>query len=161
MKNKYLDKLTPLERDFWLEFVNRASIDISEVVKVEASPAGNFDITDDLIGLYKLGKKHAGSSIIEDFESAGDPLPAVGDLWILLNSKKIPVMILKTIKTEIHKFKDVPERIAIAEGEGDLSLEYWRKTHSDLYSPYLKEWGVEDLSDASVITEFFEIVYRS
>jgi hypothetical protein len=32
--------------------------------------------------------------------------------------------------------------------------------HSELYTPHLRAWGLENLEDATVITEFFRIVYR-
>lgn len=127
---------------------------------VTASFAGTPEITDELLHLYLIGKKSAGSSIVEDFVSAGDPLPKVGNYWIFLNSKDIPSCILRTEKVVTNKFYEVPSEIAVAEGEGDLSLEYWRKVHSELYSPYLASWGVARLEDATVITEFFKIVYR-
>lgn len=125
---------------------------------VEASYAGNQKITDELIQLYLTGKKTAGSSLVEDFKHAGDPLPKAGNYWIILDSSGQPKCLVKTLKTVVHKFKDVPEDIAIAEGEGDLSLSYWRSVHSQLYTPYLQKWGIDDIEDATVITEFFEVL---
>lgn len=126
---------------------------------VTASFAGTKEITDELLVLYLEGKKTAGSSVVEDFQSAGDSLPALDDYWIYLNSKEEPSLILRTEKIEINNFLKVPERIAIAEGEGDLSLAYWRKVHSEIYSPYLKSWGLKTIEEATIITEFFKIVY--
>jgi len=60
----------------------------------------------------------------------------------------------------MHKFKDVSAEIAIAEGEGYLSLEYWRKVHEELYLPFLTKWGLTDIDNATVITEYFKLVYR-
>lgn len=91
---------------------------------VTAGYAGNSNITDGLLALYLSGKKIAGSSILEDFLSINDPLPQLGNYWIFLGSDEKPRCILKTIKIVTHKFNDVPEEIAIAEGEGDCSLEY-------------------------------------
>lgn len=66
-----------------------------------------------------------------------------------------------TLKVEEpHCFRDVPERIAVAEGEGDLSLDYWRKSHAAHYSPHLEEWGIVDLEGATVVTEHFTLVFR-
>ncbi len=147
-------------KKFWDAYLSVSKLPANGDYSVVAEMAGNDEITDELIVLYRTGKKNAGSSVVEDFISAGDPLPKVGNYWILLNSKAEPEMILKTIRTETHKFSEVPESVAIAEGEGDLSLDYWKRVHSDLYLPYLKEWGVATMDEATVITEFFEIVYR-
>jgi 5-formyltetrahydrofolate cyclo-ligase len=129
-------------------------------VFVSAGYAGTPQITDELLALYLSGKKSAGSSVMEDFLTAGDPLPQVGNYWIYLNSSGDPSCILRTEKVVMNKFKDVPVEIAIAEGEGDLSLEYWRRVHSELYSPCLVEWGVKSMDEATMVTEFFKIVFR-
>jgi 5-formyltetrahydrofolate cyclo-ligase len=127
---------------------------------VEASFAGGRGITDSLIQLYLGGKKWAGSSIVQDFESAGDPLPRVGNYWIVLDSAERPRLLLKTVRVEIHAFEEITAEIARAEGEGDLSVEHWKKSHGEHYAPHLAGWGVSRLSDARVITEFFEILAR-
>lgn len=149
------------EEEYWLRYVSTRPLDeISQSVNVTASYSGNREMTDALLALYLMGKKHAGSSIVEDFLTAGDPLPKVGNYWIHLNSKDEPKCILKTVRIAINKFKDVPEEIAIAEGEGDLSLEYWRRVHAKHYGPHLTAWGIASIDEATVITEFFELVFR-
>jgi len=154
-------ELTESENEFWLDYLNSVSIPAKQSsCNVEASPAGNYSITDQLIELYLTGKKTAGSSLVEGFEFSHDPLPEIGDFWIVLNGKNQPRLILKTIKIEIHRFRDVPEYVAIAEGEGDLSLEYWKKSHKEFYKSNIQLWGIKDIDDAHVITEHFEVVWK-
>lgn len=156
-----VSKLNRIQKEYWDRFILSLSPNLRPVnPNVSASFAGNKEITDELLSLYLIGKKTAGSSVVEDFLSAGDQLPQIGNYWIFLNSKEVPSCILKTINTKIHKFNDVPVEIAVAEGEGDLTLEYWRKVHGGLYIPYLTLWGLNDINEANVITEFFEVVYR-
>lgn len=126
--------------------------------QVEAAFAGNREITDSLIALYLEGKKWAGSGLVEDYESVGDPLPKVGNYWLLLNSKDEAACLLRTERIEFHKYKDIPVEIAVAEGEGDLTVESWKELHGKFFVPHLEKWGVKNLDDATVITEFFKIV---
>ena len=49
---------------------------------------------------------------------------------------------------------------AIAEGEGDLSLKYWRMAHLEFFKPFLKGLGINDINKEKVVTEFFEVVYK-
>ena len=156
-----MDELNATQKAYWNAFL--ASLPIEERPinpKVSASVAGNKEITDELLELYLSGRKTAGSSVVEDFDTAGDPLPQVGNYWIFLNSADLPSCILKTEKIVFHKFHEVPSEIAVAEGEGDLSLEYWRRVHAELYSPFLNSWGLKSIDDATIVTEFFRIVYR-
>ncbi len=147
------------ESEYWKRSLGSLSVKPIDP-HVEASIAGNNEIADSLLELYLEGKKTAGSSLVKDFESAGDELPKVGDYWIILDSGKDPRCIVKTVRVEIYRFDRVPEEVAVAEGEGDLSLGYWRKAHRDFFTPFLKGWGIIDLDKERVVTEFFEVVFK-
>ncbi len=149
------------EQKYWNEYL-QSLLERDRPVNpfVTAAYAGTPEITDELLALYLCGKKTAGSSIVEDYVSAGDLLPKVGNYWIYLNSQNVPSCILRTERIETNKFRDVSESIAIAEGEGDLSLAYWKRVHAEIYLPHLKSWGIAHMDDATVITEFFTIVFR-
>ncbi|MFC1610943.1 ASCH domain-containing protein [Myxococcota bacterium] len=125
-----------------------------------AEIAGNLELADDLLELYLSGRKTAGSGLVQEYEHSGEPLPKVGDYWIILRSDQTPGCIARTRRVEIHPFSEVPKEVAIAEGEGDLSLRYWREAHAAFFSPFLQQWDIDDLNKAEVVTEFFEIVYR-
>ncbi len=151
--------LTVKERDFWNSYLGTLK---SKPInpKVEAGIAGNQEIADDLLDLYLSGKKTAGSGLVKDYELAGDPLPEVGNYWIILNSKNEPSCIVKTVRVEKYQFDQVPKEVAIAEGEGDLSLDYWRKVHVEFFTPFLKDWNIDDLDKEILVTEFYEVVYK-
>ncbi|WP_051563747.1 ASCH domain-containing protein [Enterovibrio calviensis] len=154
-------KLTESELAFWNKYLDsQPAIEPHFDYTVEANPAGVLSITDKLIALYLNGTKTAGSGLVEDYEVAGDALPKVGNFWIVLDSNSEPRIILKTVRTEINKFPEVPEYIAIAEGEGDLSLEYWKTVHAKFYEPHLSSWNLLNINDSHVITEFFELVWK-
>ena len=153
-------KLSPIQQAFWDVYVSKLPKHKKPAeVFVEASFAGNKDITDELINLYLSGQKTAGSSLVADFEACGDPLPQIGNYWIILDSQEMPKCLVRTNKVVFNKFKDVPKEIAQAEGEGDLSLEYWKNTHSEFYKPFLAKWGVDNLDEAMVVTEYFDVVF--
>lgn len=118
-----MDKLKPKEKLFWqqyLETLPKGKRPRAPDVSVDF--CGNREITDELLVLYLLGKKTTGSGIVKDYESAGDPLPRVGGYWIILDSRDNSRCIVRTVRVVTNRFKDIPEEIAIAEGEGDLSV---------------------------------------
>lgn len=156
-----MKKLKPLERAFWNAYL--AKLPASRRPKkpfVEAAFAGGRHCTDKLISLYFQGKKTAGSSMVKDFITMGDPLPKVGNYWILLDSRGRPRCLVKTIKTEINIFGKIPRAVARAEGEGDLSVAHWKKVHRKAYLPFAAQWGIDDFEKAEVITEHFEILHK-
>lgn len=150
----------PQVREFWGKYISSLPESDRRIqFALDAAFAGNESTTDELIQLYLDGKKFAGSSLIRDFEASGDPLPQVGNYWIALDGKRNPRCILKTTRIAINKFGNIPSEIAHAEGEGDLSVDYWKRVHRELYLPFLEKWGIADLDNADVITEYFDLVY--
>lgn len=54
----------------------------------------------------------------------------------------------------------MPESVAIAEGEGDLPLDFWKTAHTQFFKPYLAELNIDDLENERVVTEHFEVIYK-
>ena len=57
--------------------------------------------------------------------------------------------------TWICKFNEVTKEHAYEEGEGDRSLEYWRKAHKEFFSQY-EDFSEED----NVLCEKFKVVKK-
>lgn len=153
-----MNRLRPNETEFWNRYLSVSSADAN--ARVSASIAGNETNADLLLQLYLDRKKSAGSSLARDYESSGEPLPTVGGYWMILDSKLNPRCIVRTIRVEIHPFDKVPQYVAQAEGEGDLSLVYWKSAHAEFFQPYLAALGYSDLGQEQIVTEFYELVYK-
>lgn len=152
--------LKPAERVFFAEYLARLPARRRPRRPfVEASYPGRRAVADKLIRLYLAGKKCAGSSLVRDFESAGDPLPRRGNYWIALDGRGRPRLLLRTLRVEINRFGAIPRRVVAAEGEGDLSTGYWKRVHRAAWAPHLTKWGIEDLERAEVITEHFALLH--
>lgn len=156
-----MKKLKPAERAFWNAYLSAIPPDRRPRKPfVEAAFAGSRESTDGLIDLYLQDKKTAGSSLVKDFVSMGDPLPKVGNHWIILDSRDQPRLLVRTTRIEINLFGAIPKSVARAEGEGDLSVSHWKKVHREAFSPFLAQWGIDDLDQAEVITEYFKILQK-
>lgn len=73
------------------------------------------------------GIKTATCSGLIFYEEENVQLPSVGDYSVILNSKDLPVAIIKTVEVEIKPMNKVPEDFAIAEGEGIEHIVIGRK----------------------------------
>ncbi|MFS2224149.1 ASCH domain-containing protein [Pantoea sp. B65] len=60
--------------------------------------------------------------------------PTVGSFSIILDGSNQPVCVIRTIALRIIRFCDVTAELASKEGEGDLSLAYWRKEHQEFFT---------------------------
>lgn len=86
-------------------------------------------LRDRIIAAIRSGTKTATSSLLREYELAGDPLPAVGDRGAVVDSNGEPVFAIETVGVETAPLRDVPLAHALAEGEGYASVADWRRGH--------------------------------
>ncbi|WP_321336989.1 ASCH domain-containing protein [uncultured Cohaesibacter sp.] len=92
------------------------------------------ELADELLALIIEGKKTASCESLQTMEKDNIPLPKVGDKYMLLDGRQKPAAVIETVAVTICRFDEVDETFARAEGEGDLSYEYWRQGHKDYFS---------------------------
>jgi len=116
------------------------------------------DVIDELAQLIIAGKKTATCSNHILYEIENEPLPMVGKHTIILNSKDEPVAIIKTTEVQIIKMNEVPEELALAEGEGDLTYKYWYDGHKKYFTSEMEEIGLAFAEDMLLVFERFALV---
>lgn len=116
------------------------------------------DDADRLAELVKAGIKTATSSAFCFYELEGEALPKEGEYSVILDSKEVAVCIIRTTRVYVTSFDQVSEGHAFKEGEGDRSLEYWRRVHERFFAEELKSIGQEFDERMSVVCEEFEVV---
>ena len=115
---------------------------------------------DKLADLVLQGIKTATCSAYDLYQINTEPLPQAGDYSVILNSSEEAVCIIKTIKVYVTEFKNVSEEQAFKEGEGDRSLEYWRKVHESFLTNELATVHKGFDENTKVVCEEFEVVYK-
>ena len=115
---------------------------------------------DRLASLCLAGIKTATSSVYETFEIDDMKVPEAGDFSIILDSDEVPLFILKDTNVEIKKFSEIEEEFAAKEGEGDQSLEGWKKIHRKEFEAKCEEYGIEFSEDTLILCEEFEVVFQ-
>ncbi len=120
------------------------------------------EIEEELIELIKSGKKVATSSLYDAYEIEEEELPKVGTISVVNNNDGNAECIVKLTKVEIVKFNEVTKEHALKEGEGDLSLEFWRTGHEKFFINEYKEYGLNDKfnEDTLIVCEEFEVIFK-
>ncbi len=114
---------------------------------------------DNLAELVKIGVKTATSSLYCLYELEQEKLPKSDDLAIITDFEGNAVAIISNSKVEIIKFSEVTEELASREGEGDKSLQYWRKVHIDIFTKWLKEFNMDFDESMEIVYENFEVLF--
>lgn len=113
---------------------------------------------DDLLSLVLEGVKTGTASSLWDYEATGDPLPAVGELSILLDGRGEPRAVIETTDVRIIAFDAVTAEHAHAEGEGDRTLDHWRAVHERFWREH-SENARGFAPDMPVVCELFRLIH--
>lgn len=114
---------------------------------------------DKLAELVIKGIKAATTSLYYWYESGEERLPKTGDYSVILDAKGNAVCIIQTTKVYIVPFCEVSKEHARKEGEGDLTLAYWRQVHKDFFSDELKVEQKDFSETMDVVCEEFKLIY--
>ncbi len=118
------------------------------------------DDPDKLAKLVVNGIKTATCSAYVFYELEGEKLPEAGEYSIVLDSKDEAVCIIQTIRVYIEAYKNISEEHAYKEGEGNRTLEDWRKIHERFFREELKSVHLEFSEDMKLVCEEFKVVYQ-
>ena len=117
-------------------------------------------MADELGALIAEGTKTASCSSIWEWEAEGKPIPGDDLITIVLDGRGEPLCIVETYETITIQYNQVGEEFARDEGEGDLSLEYWREAHRNFFSRTLPKIGKEFSEDMPLACERFRVIYK-
>ena len=145
---------------FWNDFLKNSS---ENAIKNYYETFHFCDNEADANELFKLvleGKKQATASLYWEYEVENEKLPEVGNLSIVTDWNGEPKCIIETTNVNIYPFDEVNAEFAAKEGEGDCSLEYWRRVHWDCFGRYCKHLRKEPSVKMPVVCEQFKVIYR-
>ena len=137
----------------------------AEEMWIQSGLTGEYDAwsfgddADKLARLVRDGIKTATCSAYCFYEMEEETLPEAGSYNIILGSDDQAVCITRTTKVYVTPFSQVTADHAFKEGEGDRSLEYWRKVHKKFFTEDLKEAGLPFDEEMKLVCEEFEVVY--
>lgn len=120
----------------------------------------NKELADELVDIVVRGEKTGTTSLYCLYEMENEDLPMVGELGILTDFDENAKCIIKTNKVSVLPFSEVTAEFAYKEGEGDKSLEYWRKGHINFFNRALEGLNMDFSEDMLVVCEEFEVIYQ-
>lgn len=110
------------------------------------------EMADELSDFVVKGIKTASCCSLSSLQSE-ELVPKIGSHHIILNGKDVPVCVIRLTLMRLVRFSAVTEEFARKEGEGDLSLSYWRKEHKAFFT---REGSYSD--DMELVAEEYELI---
>jgi uncharacterized protein YhfF len=109
------------------------------------------ELADELLALVLAGRKTAACGALRQFDT--EPMPVVGRHDVVLDGRGRPAAVIETLEVVQCRFDEVDAAFARDEGEGDGSLESWRRDHET----YFRRTGGFS-PDMPVVCERFRLV---
>lgn len=111
------------------------------------------------VKLVQKGIKRATSHSLLGLQLRNERLPKIGDFRIVTDWNGEAKCIVRTTSVQLKPLFSVSADYALVEGEGDKSLDYWKKVHWDYYTRELAEFDRTPKQSMIVVCETFEKVF--
>ena len=146
---------------FWDAF----SADVGQDCSDRFFEAFHFDdneaTANELADLVLAVVKRATAGLLWSFEGAGGSPPKPGALSVVTYWDGKPACVIETREVKVLPFVQVTAEFAAVEGEGDGSLEYWRRVHWAYFGRECARLGREPSLTMPVACERFNVIYRA
>jgi uncharacterized protein YhfF len=153
-------KVTAPVQKFWNEFCrNNPDIKPDTAFQTWYFGLGSEDARE-LCGLVLEGKKTATASLVWEYEDKPEDAPVLHGYSVVTDFEGHPQCVLQTTELRVVPFGKVDAEFAADEGEGDLSLDHWRKVHWDYFSRRCAAVGKEASEEMLVNCERFRLLYK-
>lgn len=142
-------------RRFWSEFCTRSGV--AETAPYQAWYFGDgAPLARELADLVVSGRKRATATLLWSLELHPPLAPVPGAYSVITEFDSRPRAVIRTTSIDIRAFRDVDAEYAAEEGEGDRTLETWRRDHIEYFSRDCAFLGRKFIEDTPVVLERFE-----
>jgi uncharacterized protein YhfF len=108
--------------------------------------------------LINARRKNGTAHLAIDFQRNGVKRRRPGDYWVILSPMGEIWCLVRIASVTEYSFNRVPQEWAEVEGEGDISLRWWRDAHRAYYQKQCDLWGIEWSEDYLVVCESWDLV---
>lgn len=146
--------------NLWGDYLRNHLEDVFHEAPKTTHFCDNEEDANECAKLVKAGIKKATSHSLLGMQYRKERLPKIGDYTVITNWEGIAQCIVRTTKVRLKPFFSIDQEYAEKEGEGDKSIEYWKKTHWDYYTRELEEFERLPRESMIIVCEEFEKIFE-
>ncbi len=147
-------------RNLWGDFLDAhlefASKDAPKVVRFY----DNEQDANMCVDLICKETKRVVSHSLMGFQHRNEPLPKIGEFSVVMDWNGNAKCVIRTSSVKLVPFFAVREELARLEGEGDKSLEHWKKSHWSYFSRELAQFGKVPRESMIVVFQGIEMLFK-
>jgi len=142
---------------FWAAFCRAAGV--SGACPAVTCFGDSQAMQDELCALVLAGAKRGTANLALWYGAEREFLPKPGELRVVVDGGGRPRCVIEILAVEERRFCDVDEAFAAVEGEGDGSLDDWRREHLRFFAAELAAEGLRFSEEVRVVLERFRVVW--
>lgn len=147
-------------RNMWGDFLDAhlefAFVDTPNVIHF----CDNETDANECAELVKKGTKRATSDSLLGLQYRKETLPKIGDFIVVTDWEGKAQCIVRLTKVLFKPYFSIDQEYAKLEGEGDKSLEYWKRVHWEYYTRELEPFGRVPRDSMIIVCQEFEKVFQ-
>lgn len=117
------------------------------------------EMAEELADLVIAGKKFATASLADVNNIKPQEAPVADGYSVVTNFEGNPRCIIRTTEIVYTPFDEVGAQFAADEGEGDQSLEYWRRVHTEYFVREAAAMNIDFNEKSIVCCERFRLLF--
>lgn len=154
-----IEKIDSSVSEIWQDFIIENDNYKSQKKPISFYFCDNKVDANDCADLVVKEIKQATATSLWWFEKNKEKLPQIGDLYIITDWDGKAKAIIKTTKLEKVPYNEITADFALTEGEGNKSIEYWKKVHWAYYSREMKPFNETPTNNMIIICEYFKTIW--
>jgi len=111
---------------------------------------------DTLLDFVFNGNKRATAGLLEDYIQDGEEIESVGEIQVVIGSSNEALGKIQITRVEVVNFDEVSDEFALAEAEGDLTGDDFRRSHTEFW----ESCGVQVSSDTQIVCIYFDLIEK-
>jgi len=147
-------------RNLWGDYLDKHLEDAFHEAPKTIHFCDNEEDANTCVRLVKQGVKKATADSLLGLQYREERLPKIGDYYVVTDWEGEAQCIIKTTKVRLKPYFSIDEEFARLEGEGDKSLEYWKKVHWDYYTRELEPYGRVPRDSMIIVCQEFEKIFE-
>ena len=146
-------------KNLWKSFIAKNPNNKNKKMPIFIYFCDNKKDADECAELVVKGIKQATATSLWWFEKNKEPLPNIGEQYIVTDWNGNAKAIIETTKIEQVPYNKITAEFAKIEGEGDKSLKYWKEVHKAYYNREMKPFNEVFDENMVIICEHFKTIY--
>lgn len=147
-------------KDLWADFLSKHTEFASEKTPEAGYFGDNETDANSLANLVAKDIKRATSHSLLSLQLREEVMPKVGDFFVVTDWKGNAKCLVRTTSVKLLPYFSIHAEHARLEGEGDKSLDYWKKVHWEYYTRELEPFERVPRESMIIVFERFELMFK-